>query len=187
MKRIKQYIIPLVASALLGSFIMALSDPVLPDFNQVSEKQKIMETLGEYTGTWKSEMKKNQQNGTEFYYTYQLTFFDENKSILKMTITRHFTGGKEQLLWEGYKGWNSAQKKAYYYGFSPSGRYSTGTVYVKNDNLITEYTGFAPTGEPVKLIDTFFPVENGTFKSVTDLKPKGGEWRTISRDTWTKM
>jgi len=187
MNWIKKYSILLVLATLLCFLYMAMAKPAHSGRMKSFDKEMVMEKLEQYTGIWKSEMKKSQQTGAKFYYTYELTFFDDNRSMLKMTILRHFIDGKKELLWEGYKGWSSAQKNAYYYGFSPSGRYSSGTVYVKNDNLITEYTGFAPTGDPVELTDTFFPVENGTFKSVTNLKPKGGEWRTINRDEWTKM
>lgn len=176
----------LLLSVILGISYTAMSDPGALNKSGHDNKE-VMERLSTYIGQWKSDIKTT-QNDEEFYYIYEFKYFDESKSIFKMVITRHQKDGGDTILaWEGYKGWNSVKEEFYYYGFSPSGRFSVGVISIDEEKLVTKYTGYGPDGVPVQIVDEFFSVEKGMFKSVTNLKPEGGEWRVIGRDEWTKM
>lgn len=176
----------LLLSVVLGIIYTAMSDPS-PLNKSGHDNNEVMQRMSMYVGQWKSDTKTNRQNGSKFYYTYNFTYFNTDKTIYKMIISQHFEEGKESVLWEGYKGWNPDKEEVYYYGFSPSGRFSIGNVSIEGKKLITRYTGYGPDGVPAQIVDEFYPIENDKFRSITNLKPEDGEWRVIGRDEWTKM
>jgi hypothetical protein len=107
-------------------------------YNSTSDKEKIMAAVQSYVGEWESEIKTD-QNGNKMKYSYELTSFDESNTMFKMVIKKHYQdGGAAELVWEGFKGWNPGKEEAYYYGFSPSGRFSSGILYV-NDEILGTY------------------------------------------------
>ena len=165
--------IKLVAALVFGTVILSHA------------QNKDWKAMEPYLGFWESEMKKG-RNGKEFYFTYDLKYFDEAKTIVKMVITQKFKEGNDNLLWEGYKGWDPIEKEVYYYGFSPMGRIGIGKGFIRDGKYFWEYYGASVDGNKVDIIDEFTPVENGVFTSITKLKMEGQDWRKINEDTWTK-
>lgn len=148
--------------------------------------EAVAELLEPYIGHWVNERRETPE-GRGFRYTYRLEWFDSTRRIAELTIERHWEDGEEVTSWKGYKGWDQVDERIYYYGFSPSGRWSRGSVRRQDSTVVTEYDGYAPEGEPVQIKDVFFPVvDRDRFLAVTYMRRDGG-WGEILRDQWRRV
>lgn len=153
------------------------------------QREDVAGIFAPWIGDWHTAEGRQTAGGQHFRYGFKLDWFDDRKTIVRMTISRKFEDGKTSLSWEGFKGFDPASQGLYYYGFSPSGRMSRGEVRIAEDgSMVTSYTGYGPDGTPVEIRDISAPVADDRFTTVTTLRRKADEpWREIGRDTWMRV
>ena len=190
-------ILLLVAAVVLGSLVAFVSylGPNQLALNSVNIETRddqlpgvsadIMDQISAYIGRWNSEVRTT-ADGRTYQFEYILETFDRAGKTLSLTILQHFEDGESRLLWEGFKGWDAVAEQPFYYGFSPDGRMSRGTVYQDEAGaLVTEYEGIGPTGNSVMIRDVFESLDADHFKAITYML-REGEWQIVWQDDWTR-
>ena len=146
-----------------------------------------MEALAQYVGTWRAHDRTG-ADGRTSHFVYALSWFDAAHSMIEMVIEERFDDGEARLLWRGFKGWDPAEGRVYYHGFSPGGRAARGEVRLEGPDLVTEYDGWGPTGPVVRVRDVFTPIEDDAFTGRTLVRATpDGDWREVSGDLWTRV
>lgn len=177
-------LIPLIA-AVIGVSVAAWWLIETSSGGDMNTQAASMTEMEYYVGKWQSETRQA-QDGRDYYFHYELTYFDANQTMIEMTITQHFEDGSNTLLWSGFKGLDPIKNNTYYYGFSPSGRVGRGEVVVEGDTLVTQYEGFGPQGNGVMIRDVFTVQDNDHFVSITYMLQED-EWQEVWRDHWERI
>jgi len=143
--------------------------------------------LAPYLGRWVSDEKTSADGSRKLRFVLEFAYFDKAKTIVELEILQRAEDSSETLLWRGYKGWDPVAAETYYYGFSPLGRVSRGTVAVVDGDLVTAYSGFDSTGQAVDVVDVFQPVKDDSFENTSFLRTgPEADWRIIARDVWRR-
>lgn len=184
---VRASIIPRLLVAILCLTSAAAAQTVEPPAIGAGTAEEDVLALVPYLGSWISDEKSSPDGDRRFRFLYDLAFFDKAKTIVELEIRQSVNDGAETLLWRGYKGWDPVAAETYYYGFSPLGRVSRGTIAVVDGDLVTAYSGFDSTGQSVEVVDVFGPVSNGSFSNTSYLRTApNAEWRVIARDVWRR-
>jgi len=174
-----------LSSFWIASAVMAQA-LVPPAIGSDTQKEDFL-ALEPYLGRWASEEKTSSDGNRKFRFLYELAYFDKAETIVELKIFQSPQGGPEALLWHGYKGWDPVAAETYYYGFSPLGRVSRGTVAVVDGDLVTAYSGFDSTGQAVEVVDVFGPVDDDSFENTSFLRAgPEADWHVIARDVWQR-
>lgn len=151
------------------------------------DPREILDAMDPYTGHWRSEARAG-SGGDRYHHEYDLEWIDPARTIARVHITRVGSDGETRTVFEGFKGREPDGTGVYYHGASPSGRGARGEVVLEGRNLVTIYDGWTAEGETVRIRDVFRPVEDGTFRSRTLLRPSAdADWREIGSERWTRV
>lgn len=146
---------------------------------------EILGAIDAYTGHWRSQERAGTE-GRPFHFEYDLAWFDPDRTVAKLRITREGPGGTS-VVFEGFKGLAPDGAGVYYVATSPSGRGASGEVVLDGPDLVTFYEGWSPDGSVVEIRDVFTPVAGDRFVSRTYLRSDpAAEWRRIGEDRWTR-
>jgi len=160
-------------------------------FALFSQNQKSTEinVLEYQIGKWLASDIQNSKDGRKLQFGYELQWFDQKKSIAKMTIMGVFEDGEVRVFWEGFKSWNLEEQKILYVGFSKDGRIANGYIEIVSDSVIkTIYSGNTPNGKKIFIEDIATIKDDKHYTTVTQVKIEGqDEWQTVNTDNWVRV
>ncbi len=173
-----------------GNYQVVYGQEMLDSWKKIPNGQALISNriklLIPYLGKWKTVHQPDKAKATKIHYSYDLAWFDSQKSMINMSIFMKDSEGVPSLLWQGIKGLNGATQQLYYHGYGTMGYKCDGIIVKeKNGDLITTYECIAPDGSITKVKDVFKPIEKQTFESFTYLF-NDGQWEEIQRHEWIK-